>query len=87
MDVRMSPDLGVASVYVSLLGEEKERKRSLAGLRQSTGFVRRELGKRLRFRKTPEIRFFEDDSLDRVFHLEEVFKKLHEEQGYDEPQG
>lgn len=87
MEVRMSPDLGVASVYVSLLGEEKERKRSLAGLRQSTGFMRRELGKRLRFRKTPEIRFFEDESLDRVFHLEEVFKKLHEEEGRDDPKG
>jgi len=77
MDVRMSRDLRYASISVSLFGEEKERKSSLIGLRRSAGWIRRQLGKRLRLRFTPEVRFFEDDSLDRVFHLEEVFRGLH----------
>jgi ribosome-binding factor A len=81
MDVRMSPDLRHASVAVSLYGEDKERKGSMAGLRQSAGWIRRELGKRLRLRYTPEVRFFEDDTLDRAFRLEEVFKQLHGEEG------
>ena len=78
MEVRMSPDLRVASVYVSLYGTESERKSSLIGLQQAAGWFRREIGQRVRLRYTPEIRFFADDSLDRVFHLEEVIRELHE---------
>lgn len=81
MDVRMSPDLRYANVYVSLLGTDKEKKSSLIGLRQAAGWIRRELGKKLELRLTPEVRFFEDSTLDRVYHLEEVFKQLHEESG------
>jgi ribosome-binding factor A len=77
MDVRMSPDLRYANVYVSLYGSESEKKSSLIGLQNSSGWVRRQLGKVLRLRFTPEVRFFADDTLDRVFHLEEVFKNLH----------
>ena len=83
MDVRMSPDLRYANVYVSLLGTDKEKKSSLIGLRQAAGWIRRELGKKLELRLTPEVRFFEDTTLDRVYHLEEVFKQIHEESGED----
>lgn len=78
MAVRMSPDLRYANVYVSTYGSEKEKKSSLIGMRNSAGWVRRELGRRLKLRLTPEVRFFEDTSLDDVFHLEKVFKELHE---------
>ena len=81
MVVRMSSDLRYASVYVSTYGSEKEKKSSLIGLRNSAGWVRRELGRRLKLRLTPEVRFFEDTSLDEVFHLEEVFKELHKSEG------
>lgn len=84
MEVRMSPDLRVATVYVSLFGEEKEKKSSLIGLQQSSGWVRKEIGKKLRLRYTPEIRFIEDTSLDRVFHLEETFRQLHESEEEDD---
>ena len=76
MAVRMSSDLQYASVYVSLYGSGKEKKDSLIGLRHSAGWVRRELGRRLKLRLTPEVRFFEDTTLDDVFHLEEVFKEI-----------
>lgn len=79
MAVRMSPDLRYANVYVSVLGSDSEKKSSLIGLQRSSGWVRREIGKRLRLRFTPEVRFFEDTSLDDVFHLEEVFKQIHED--------
>ncbi len=80
MGVRMSADLRYANVYVSLYGDEKEQKSSLIGLQRSTGWIRREIGRRIRLRVTPEIRFFTDDSLDEVYHLEEVIHEIHEEQ-------
>lgn len=77
MEVRMSKDLRYANVYVSLYGDEKERKSSMIGLENSKGYIRKTLGKKMRLYVTPEIRFFEDTTLDNVFHLEEVFEKLH----------
>jgi phosphoesterase RecJ-like protein len=80
MEVRMSPDLHYANVYVSLFGSESERKGSLIGLRNSAGWIRREVGQFLRMRYTPEIRFFPDETLDNVYHLEEVLDEIHTEQ-------
>ncbi len=81
MTVRVSPDLRSANVYVSLYGSETEKKSSLAGLRSSAGFVRKHVGKVLRLRFAPEIRFLEDNTLDEVYRLEKVFKELHDEEG------
>ncbi len=86
MDVRMSKDLRYANVYVSLYGNDSERKDSMVGLQRSQGWVRREIGKKLRLRYTPEIRFIEDETLDRVFHLEEVFRELHEDGAEEDEQ-
>ena len=86
MAVKMSSDLQYASVYVSLYGSEKEKRDSLIGLRRSAGWVRRELGRRLKLRLTPEVRFFKDTTLDDVFHLEKVFEEIKEseDRGTDE---
>ncbi len=78
MGVKMSSDLRYANVHVSLYGSHAEKKSSLVGLQNSAGWVRRELGRRLKLRVTPEVRFFEDTSLDKVFELEETFKRLKE---------
>jgi ribosome-binding factor A len=83
MGVRMSPDLRYANVYVSLLGSESEQKSSMIGLRRSAGWIRRELGKKMHLRYTPEVRFFEDESLDDVFHLEERLREMHESGEFD----
>jgi ribosome-binding factor A len=87
MSVRMSPDLKYANVYVSLYGSEKEKKSSLVGLQRSAGWLRGVVSRNLKLRFAPEIRFFADDTLDRVFHLEEVFKQLHEDEEGDEADG
>lgn len=78
-EVKMSPDLHYANVYVSLFGSESEKKSSLIGLQQSAGWIRREIGKRIRLRVTPDIRFFEDSTLDDVYRLEERFREIHAE--------
>ena len=80
MAVRMSKDLHYANVYVSLFGTEAERKSSLIGLQRSAGWIRGEMGKYLHTRVTPKIRFFPDDTLDKVYQLEEVFDEIHAEQ-------
>ncbi len=79
MEVRMSPDLHYANAYVSLMGTETEIKRSMAGLKHSAGWIRREVGKRLRLRYTPEIRFFRDTTLDNAFRMESIIQKIHRE--------
>jgi ribosome-binding factor A len=76
-EVRMSPDLRVAEVYVSVHGSPQARKSSLIGLQNATGWIRRAVGKKLRLRLTPDIRFVEDSTLDRVFRLEELFQRMH----------
>ena len=61
--------------YVSLFGQEEERKESLMVLNKSKGFIRKELGTRLKVYYTPEISFEEDKSLDYGMHIEGLLKK------------
>ena len=70
--VEVTHDLGLARVLVGVLGDETERQRSMAALQSATGFVRREIGRRLRIRVVPEIEFRYDkgiDATDRVARL------------------
>ncbi len=70
--VEVTPDLRTARIYVGVLGTEKQRTTSLAGLRQGAGFLRRALGRTLRLRHTPELVFQYDEGLeasDRVAKL------------------
>lgn len=62
--VAVSPDLRHARVYFSRLGGEAERRRSLEGLRSAAGFIRSQVGRRLRLRVAPEIRFEFDENIE-----------------------
>jgi len=62
--VDVSGDLQHAKIYVSIYGSEAAKAETMAGLTSSVGFVRRELGHRMRLRRTPEITFIEDRSLE-----------------------
>jgi ribosome-binding factor A len=62
--VELTPDMRTAHVHVGILGGGPDREKSLTGLRQAAGFVRRELGRRLHVRHTPEITFHYDEGLD-----------------------
>jgi ribosome-binding factor A len=81
MEVRMSSDLRYANVHISMYGTDKEMRDSMVGLKNSAGWIRKQLGKKLRLRLTPEVRFFKDTTLENVFHLDDVFKELHETEG------
>lgn len=74
--VRVSPDLGVAKIYVSLF-PVKEKDVMLKLIKQNTAEIRGHLGRRIRHqaRIIPELIFFIDDSLDYAEHIEKLLKK------------
>ncbi|MGP7817463.1 30S ribosome-binding factor RbfA [Niallia sp. 01092] len=63
-DVHVTGDLQQATVYISILGDKEQRENTLKGLAKAKGFIRSEIGQRIRLRKTPEISFEFDESID-----------------------
>ncbi|SHK73249.1 ribosome-binding factor A [Selenomonas ruminantium] len=78
--VECTGDLREAKVYVSLMGSEAQVKACWMGLNSSLGFIRREIGKRIRLRVTPEISFALDKSLDYSAHIQELLLKIKAEE-------
>jgi ribosome-binding factor A len=74
-DVKMSPDLRHAKVYVSVIGTYEEVKGSLAALKHANGFIRYQLGTVLRMRHTPELHFAHDDAEMRAARIEELLSQ------------
>jgi ribosome-binding factor A len=81
-EVRVSPDLRIAKVYISVYGDEKRKMKSLSMVEAQKSSIRSMLGRVIHLRFTPEIAFYLDESIDRVFRIESIFKKIHEQ---DEP--
>ena len=78
--VACTEDLREAKIYVSVRGDEKKARDTLNGLNSSLGFVRREIGKRIRLRFTPEISFALDTSLNYSDHIQRLLNEIHEDQ-------
>ena len=64
--VSVSADMHFAKVFVSVLGTEEEKKGLLAGLHAASGFLRRELARRLSLRYTPDLSFVYDDTMEQA---------------------
>ena len=64
-EVDTSPDLRTARVYVSVLGNEDDRERSLQGLRSSHGVLQGKIANAMRMKRTPTLTFEYDESVDR----------------------
>ncbi|MHC5610251.1 MAG: 30S ribosome-binding factor RbfA [Nostoc sp.] len=64
-NVDVSGDLQHAKIYVSIYGTDEAKAETMAGLKSATGYVRSELGARVRLRRTPEVIFVEDHSIER----------------------
>lgn len=81
--VRMSPDLRIASVYVTVLGNPEAAQRSLSALDRAKHFIRNEIAPTLRMRFIPELRFFIDDTMEYARKIDqllgEIKKTDHEE--------
>jgi ribosome-binding factor A len=70
--VEVSPDLAHARVFFTTLGDAETLARCEAGLRRASGFLRAELGQRLKLRVTPELRFVHDASVERGVRLSKL---------------
>lgn len=86
-EVHVSPDLRHAKVLVSSVGDEESREECVAALRRAAGFLRRQLGSRLRLRATPELDFALDRGAEHSAKIAALLETLHhddEQDGHDE---
>lgn len=82
-DVEVTGDLQQATVYISVLGDEQKKEETLIGLSKAKGFIRSEIGKRIRLRKTPEIFFEFDESIDYGNRIETLLNQIQREENKD----
>ena len=75
-EVELDPELQYARVFVNALGDEERQAEILAGLEHAKGFLRREVGSRVRLRKTPELHFLWDHRPERVERINEILSGL-----------
>ncbi len=79
-EVVTSVDMKYAKVYVSIMSPtEEERKAAMEGLKAATGYLHRELTRRLDMRSVPEVTFIYDDSLERGAHLTKLINEVSQE--------
>ncbi|MBC8172077.1 MAG: 30S ribosome-binding factor RbfA [Anaerolineae bacterium] len=76
-EVKIDHELMFADVYVNALADESRKPEVLAGLSRATGFLRREVGKRVRLRNTPELHFHWDATLERGERMNQLLGTLH----------
>jgi ribosome-binding factor A len=74
--VKVSPDLQQARVYYTTLGDDKARKESAKALARATPFLRRQIGRRLRLKRVPELAFFFDDSIEKNDRIERILQEI-----------
>ncbi|HWJ78291.1 MAG TPA: 30S ribosome-binding factor RbfA [Niallia sp.] len=78
-DVNVTGDLQQATVYISVLGDQEQRENTLKGLAKAKGFIRSEIGQRIRLRKTPEINFEFDESIDYGNRIDTLLNQISKE--------
>jgi ribosome-binding factor A len=79
-DVEVSNDCGHVKIFVSVLGDEAAKQATMEGLESAKGFIRTELGKRIRLRYTPEIHLFADDSMERGSRIIRLLQEVNNKQ-------
>ena len=78
--VKMSPDLREARVYWTVHGDAEQRKHTAKGLANARGYLRRACASELKLRVTPDLHFTYDEAIDRGERIEELIRKVHQEE-------
>ena len=81
--VDVSDDLRYAKAHVSILGSESQQKSTLKGLKSATGFIRKEIGRRIALRHTPEIAFTLDESVAHSIRIAQLLAEGQQEEDQD----
>ena len=76
MDVEVSHDNSYAKVYYSVFGSEEQKQKAIEAVEKHTPKIRYEIGKRIRLRLTPELRFIYDDSIERGTKVTDLLNKI-----------
>jgi ribosome-binding factor A len=74
--VKVSPDLQLARVYYTSMGDEKSRHETAKALERAMPFLRRQIAQRLRLRRAPELQFFYDESIAHQDRIEQILQEL-----------
>jgi ribosome-binding factor A len=74
--VKVSPDLQLARVYYTSMGDEKALRETAKALGRATPFLRRQIAQRLRLRRAPELQFFYDQSVAHQDRIEQILQEL-----------
>ena len=78
-DVAVTGDLQEATVYITSLGNEREKAETMKALEKAAGFIRSEIGTRIRLRRTPEIKFAFDTAIEYGNKIDALLRGLHED--------
>jgi len=76
--VRVTPDLRLARVFYTAMGEERERKATAAGLRSARAHLRQVIGGQIRIKTLPDLEFEEDRSIEAADRIDRLIHELHE---------
>ena len=76
VSVSVTNDLRYAKAYISVMGDETKQKKAMDGLMSAAGYIRRELGKRVDLRYTPELIFELDKSIEHGSHIDKLLKNI-----------
>ena len=82
-EVKVTGDLQQAKAYISVLGNDKQKQDTLVGLAKAKGFIRSEIGKRIRLRKTPELTFEFDEAIEYGNRIESILQDLNDTSDQD----
>jgi ribosome-binding factor A len=74
--VSVTPDLQIARIYYTSLGDEKAQRETAKALQRATPFLRRQIGARIRLRRVPELTFFYDESIAHTDRVEQILQDL-----------
>ncbi len=74
--VSVTNDLSYAKCYISVMGDQETQKNAIAGLKSAAGFIRREIGRRINIRHTPEFIFELDHSIEHGAHINQVLSEV-----------
>ena len=78
-EARMTPDLRVARVFVSILGSDEKKEKTLKYIEKQKGHYRSLIGSKLNLKFTPALEFHHDTSLDNAMHIEELIRQIHKD--------
>lgn len=78
LSVNTTNDLKICKVYISVLGNEKEKEEALEALKNSAGFIRKQIASKINLRNTPEFKFYLDDSIEYSAKISQLIKEVNE---------